>query len=202
MSDTNTISITFSKDFRPIIETAFNDFRQYLKDKVQNELIIEQAKIKASKDKWDAALKTLNRNGALDKLMFQLADKFMGEPGSSPKTNTHGKTDENYSNRVRNSKSTRAEKETTLVSLIFELNRYIDSDSDFRVSLNSAIDKISVHESIHNLLKCTSEDDARLTLKFIQFNISVDDMPHLLTLNTMLTDSEKELVEKIVNFEL
>lgn len=201
MSDTNTISITFSKDFQPIIETTFNDFRQYLKDKIQNELAIEQAKIKANKDKWDAALKTLNRNGALDKLMLQLADKFMGEPVVSPKTNTSSKTDEDYVNRVKNSKSARAEK-TNLVSLITELNKHLDSDPDFRHSLNSVINKTSVHESICNLLKCTSEDDARIILNHIRFNISVDDIPYLISLNDMLTDLEKELVGKIINFEL
>ncbi len=200
MSDINTISLTFSKDFQPLIETAFNDFRQYLKDKAQNELTIEQDKIKATKEKFDAALKMLNKNGAVDKLMLQAANKLMGEPVVSPKINTSGKTDEDYVNRVKNSKSTRVEK-TNLVSLITELNTLLDSDPEFKISLSFVIRQTSINESICNLLKCTSEDDARLTLKYIKFNISADDLYYLLKLNDALNNSEKELVEKIINFE-
>jgi len=194
MSDTNTISLTYSKDLQPLIDTAINDFRQHLKDKAQNDLLVEQAKIKANKEKFDAALKMLNKNGAVDKLMLQVANKFMGEPVVPPKIN---KPSGKYS---EDSKSTRAEK-INLISLITELNELFNFDPDFRSSLNSVINNISVSDSIHNFLKCTSEDDARITLKSIQFNITLDDMPYLVRLNDMLNDSEKELVGKIFNFD-
>lgn len=194
MSDTNKISIEFSKDFQPLIETAFDDIRQYFKDKAQNELVIEQAKIKASKEKFDAALKMLNKNGAVDKLMLQAANKLMGEPVVSPKINKPAsKFDEN-------SKATRAEK-TSLISLITKLNEHLDSDPEFKMALSSVVSQTSVGKSIHDFLKCTSEDDARLTLKYIKFNISADDLNYLIILSNGLNNSEKELVEKIVNFE-
>lgn len=198
-TDTNTISLTYSKDFQPLIETAFDDIRQYFKDKAKNELVLEQAKIKATKDKWDAALKTLNRNGALDHILLQASNYFLNDH-SKVSNQTSGKTDEDYASRVKNSKSTRAEK-STLVSLITKLNEYIDSDPDFRRSLNSVIMKTSVYELICNLLKCTSEDDALVTLNRIRLDLLVEDMPYLIHLNNALTSKEKELVGKIVNFE-
>mgnify|MGYP003440863035 FL=1 len=194
MSDTNKISIEFSKDFQPLIETAFDDIRQYFKDKAQNELVIEQAKIKASKEKFDAALKMLNKNGAVDKLMLQAANKLMAVPEVSPKINKPAsKFDEN-------SKVTRAEK-TSLISLITKLNEHLDSDPEFKMALSSVISQTSVGKSIHDLLKSTSEDNARLTLKYIKFNISADDLHFLIKLNDALNSSEKELVEKMINFE-
>jgi hypothetical protein len=180
MSDTNTISLTFSKDFQPLIEIAVNDFRQYLKDKIQNELVIEQAKIKASKEKWNSALKTLNRNGALDKLLFQLTDKFMGEPVISPK---------------------KVKKEPSLLSLISKFRISIYSDPEFGKSVDATINKISVSNHIRDLLKCADENVARITLKHITFNIVESDYEHLSTLRVMLSDFEKDLIGKIFNFE-
>jgi len=193
MSDTNTISLTYSKDLQPLIDTAINDFRQYLKDKIQNELTIEQAKIKASKEKWDSALKTLNKNGAFDKVMLQAANKFMGEPQSH-------KTDDDYLNRIKNAKSARVNK-PNLVSLIAELDASLNSEPELRKSMNSVIDKISVHASVFNLFKCSCEDDALATLNYIRSNIVVDDIPYLINLNNALNSLEKELVVKILNFE-
>lgn len=180
MSDTNKISIEFSKDFQPLIETAFDDIRQYFKDKAQNELVIEQAKIKASKEKWDAALKTLNRNGALDSIMVQLFNRVMGEPVVSPK---------------------KVKKEPSLLSLISKFRLSIYSDIDFGKSIDATINKISVSNHIHDLLKCTNEHTARITLKHIRFNIIESDYEHLNTLRIMLSDFEKDLISEIFNFE-
>ena len=186
MSDTNTISFTFSKDFQPLIQTAFDDFRQYLKDKAQNELVVEQAKIKASKEKWDVAVKALNKNGALDQLMLQVANKFMGESTVSSKS-TESKS--------------KVKKEPNLLSLISKFRISIYSDTDFSKSIESIINKISVSNHIHDLLKCTNEHTARITLKHIRFNIIESDYEHLNTLRTMLSDFEKDLIAEIFNFE-
>ena len=197
--DLNIIQFSYSKDLQPLVEDLINDVREFFKTREQNELALEQARLKASKEKWDAALKAINKNGALDRIMLQAADKFMSDPNASPKINT--KLDEDYIARIKNSKSERAEK-ISLVSLIAELNTKFDSEPEIRKLMNSVIDKISVHESIYNLLKCTNEDDARITLNYIRSNVSEHDLPYLINLNNFLISSDKELVGKIVNFHL
>lgn len=205
MSDTNTISFTFSKDFQPLIQTAFDDFRQYLKDKAQNELIIEQAKIKASKEKWDAALKTLNRNGTLDILMTQLFNRVMGEPEVSPKP------DKPTSKFDENSKSARSSKEVSLISLITEFRSimYV-GDYDRAGRFDTIIIKTSIYNSICVLLELPNkfrnqsqvfEIEALVILNFIKSHMLESDIEPLLDAYNMLTNSERELVRKIVNFE-
>lgn len=186
--DLNIIQFSYSKDLQPLVEDVINDVREFFKTREQNELALSQAKLKASKEKWDAALKAINKNGAFDKIMLQAADKYLGKPEVPPKIN--------------NPTSKFDGKNDSLVSLLAELMKQLNSDSDFKFSLISAINNISVSSAIHNLLKCTNEDDARMILAYIVRNTSGDDIPHLLKLNDMLDDSERELVGKIVNFKL
>lgn len=204
MSDTNKISIEFSKDFQPLIETAFDDIRQYFKDKAQNELVIEQAKIKASKEKFDAALKMINKNGAVDKLMLQAANKLMGEPVISPKINTSGKFDEN-------SKSTKDSKKVSLISLITEFRSIMyTGDYDRASKFDLIIIKTSIYNSICLLLELPNkfrnqaeafEIEAIAILNFIKSHLLESDIKPLLDAYDMLSVSERELVIKIVNFE-
>lgn len=151
-------------------------------------MALAQAKLKASKEKWDAALKAINKNGAFDKIMLQAADKYLGKPEVPPKIN--------------NPASKFDGKNDSLVSLVTKLTKQLNLDPDFKFSLNSVINNLSVSDAINNLLKCTNEDDARIILAYITYNMSDDDLPHLLKLNDMLDDSEKELVGKIINFKL
>jgi len=148
MSDTNTntISLTYSKNLQPLIETAYKDFRQYLENKAQNELATEQAKIKAVKEKWDAALKALNRNGALDSILFQVANKFMGEPVVPPKIN---KPSSKYS---EDSKSTKDSKEVSLISLITEFRSVMYTGDYNRASQFDLIFKVRI-KNIYQVLK-------------------------------------------------
>ena len=186
--DLNIIQFSYSKDLQPLVEDVINDVREFFKTREQNELALAQAKLKASKEKWDAALKAINKNGAFDKIMLQAADKYLGKPEVSPKCNKPASKFDG--------------KNESLVSLTTELMKYLESDPDLRFSLNSVINNISVSSAINNLLKCTNEDDARITLAYIQCNLSNNDVPYLIKLNNMLSDSEKELVGKIVNFKL
>lgn len=78
-SDTNIIQISYSKDLQPLIEDLVSDLRDSIKTKDKLKAEAQQAKVNANKHKWDSALKTINQNGALDKILLQTANAFLGE---------------------------------------------------------------------------------------------------------------------------
>jgi hypothetical protein len=204
MSDTNTISLTYSKDLQPLVDTAINDFRQYLKDKAQNDMLVEQAKIKANKEKFDAALKMLNKNGAVDKLMLQAANKLMGQP-------------DNVVQKVKKSIDDTVSKNND-DDLVLELKELIRKSplktycqflrdsihSDKNVVRSIAALMISVPalgSLIDKLVNSSTEDEAICNLNAVKNFITPGDIVILEKVKSMLTSGEQRIVSEIVNFE-
>lgn len=73
--ETNTITITLT-------DTSLNTIIKFVSENIfkQNEIDerIERDKISANKEKFELAMKTMNKNGTLDKVISQIANKFLG----------------------------------------------------------------------------------------------------------------------------
>lgn len=73
--ETNTITITLT-------DASLNTIIKFISENIfkQNEIDerIERNKIAANKEKFELAMKTMNKNGTLDKVISQIANKFLG----------------------------------------------------------------------------------------------------------------------------
>lgn len=75
MSENNTISITLTDiSVNNILTLVYSTIMT--ESEVQKNL--EKDKIAASKAKFETAMKTLNKNGGLDKLVEEISKKFLG----------------------------------------------------------------------------------------------------------------------------
>lgn len=59
------------------LEQFFKFITEITKEQRENQLVLEKERISANKAKWETAMKTMNKNGALDRIMIQVVDKFM-----------------------------------------------------------------------------------------------------------------------------
>ena len=73
--ETNTINIALT-------DASLNTIIKFISENIfkQNEIDerIERNKIAANKEKFELAMKTMNKNGTLDKVISQIANKFLG----------------------------------------------------------------------------------------------------------------------------
>lgn len=198
----------------------------------QAALVVEQAKIKASKEKWDSFSKMINKDGAFSKLMLQAANKFMGD-GSSVQAEPPKKVQPSQMNQMRKDpfnqpvskpseppKMTEEEElalqkqaidESMKTNPLYTCCSYLKDTLDTEAIENPEENakkyieetiRDSLYKDLIDLLNSESEEDAKKNL--LQFRNNLDmpnDYPSLASIQNVLSDTQKQLIEKIMSYD-
>ena len=195
----------------------------------QAALMIEQAKIKASKDKWDSFSKMLNKNGALDKLMLQAANKFMGD-GSNvqveppkkvqqmnqmrkdpfkqpvPKPPEPPKMTEEEELAIQKQVVEESMKTNPLYTCCSFLRDTLDTEARENPEENAKkyIEETmrdSLYKDLIDLLNSESEEDAKKNLLQFRNNIDPNDYSDLASIQNVLSETQKTVIGNIMSYD-
>ncbi len=184
------IQLNYSKELQPLVESAIIEVRQYFKDKIQNELTIEQVKIKSGKDKLDSAFKALNKDCALSHLLQQVANKVLGEESIHPPVS-----------KVR-------ERENKidyfpLYTYCLLLKNSLDQSGKIKENNIDLINSLrfELQTEFWQLLNSDSEGTARMNLDILRNEIKEEDFEELTKIRDSLDVVQNKLVELIFNYK-
>lgn len=189
-------------------------------------LLIEQQKIAANKEKFNTAMKTMNKNGALDKLMAQIAGKFLGDnsnqaeikPPSSPKkprqipspqeVKSPPRIEEEEMKREIEKQIQEQMRVAPLYTLCNGLKVSLNQDEEENPdsSIKEYI-KDTINEELYNdlneLLNSENEEDAKTNLVNLRdtLNDNTEEYPKLLMIKSRLTEAQQNIITKILNYE-
>lgn len=189
-------------------------------------LLLEQQRIAASKEKFNTAMKTMNKNGALDKIMGQVANKFLGNGSDqveikppAPKKPKPMQMNMVPKERIVAPKIDEEEMKREIEKQIEEEMRVsplYTSCSCLKLSLNQdeqenpdnsikEFIKDTLSEEIYNdlmeLLNSENEEDAKANLINLQENITMEDYPKLLEVQSRLTEGQRKIIGNILNYK-
>ena len=193
----------------------------------EQQYLLEQARLKASKDKWDSALKTINKNGAFDKIMLQAADKFLGsgnsqpaleqpkqpirreppqsQPVYAPPAEPSKKSEQEIleENRKIAAEAMRTSPLYTLCSYLKDSldNEIIENPEDNAKKYIEETLRSSLYKDLMDLLNSENEEDAKKNL--LQLRNTFDaalDFEGLMEVRNRLDETQKNIIEKILNY--
>ena len=188
-------------------------------------LLIEQQRIAAGKEKFNTAMKTMNKNGALDKIMGQIANKFLGNgneqveikpPVPKKVKPMMSASRENISPPKINEEEMKREIEkqieeemrvsplyTSCNCLKLSLNQ--DEEENPDNSIREFI-KDTLNEEVYNdlieLLNSENEEGAKANLITLQESISEnpDQLANLMIIRNRLTAGQQKIITNILNY--
>jgi hypothetical protein len=195
----------------------------------QAALAIEQAKIKASKDKWDSFSKMLNKNGALDKLMLQAANKFMGDGSNNvqvepprkvtqvnqmrkdpfrqptPKPPEPPKMSEEEELAIQQKVMEDSIKTIPLYTYCSYLKDTLETEARENPEENAKkyIEETirdSLYKDLIELLNSESEEDAKKNLLQFRNNIDPNDYSDLASIQNVLNETQKTVIGNIMSY--
>jgi hypothetical protein len=194
----------------------------------QAALVLEQAKIKANKDKWDGALKMINKNGAFDKLMLQAANKLMGD-GSAPVVEPPKKVTQ--VNQVRKNPLQSVPKapappkiseeeelamqqkvidESLRTNPLYTYCSYLRDTLETEARENPEENakkyieetmRESLYKDLIDLLNSESEEDAKKNLLQFRNNIDPNDYSDLASIQNVLSETQKTVIGNIMSYD-
>lgn len=188
----------------------------------EHTFMLEQAKLKASKEKWDSFGKMLNKDGALSSIMKQAANKFMGgnnpPPPDPPKVSKHEqkvypshppKQEPKQSDEDIQKEEERIAEENLKNAPLHTYCSYLKASLDTEILENpdenakKYIEEIlrdSLYKDLMDLLNSESEEEAKKNLLQFRNNIEAGDYEGLFSIQNVLSIAQKSLIQKIMDY--
>lgn len=192
--ETNTITITLTDasldnlmeqiiNYKLITETKERDFKEKL----------ERDKITANKEKFNTAMKTMNKNGALDNLLAQVVNKFLGGY-HQPEIRRDGEIEKQIEEEMRVSPLY-----TSCNCLKLSLNQDEEENPDNSIKefIKDTLNE-ETYSDLMDLLNSENEESAKTNLIVLQDIMSFED---LLKIQSRLTNGQRKIIEYIVNYK-
>lgn len=198
--------------------------RERENDRMQ--LIIEKDKIAASKAKFETGMKTLNKNGGLDKILSQVVGKFLGNgaeqveiqppPPKKPKPvqMTHHPQERAAAPKIDEEEMKREiEKQieeemrvsplyTSCNCLKLSLNQDEEENPDNSIKefMKDTLDE-GMYNDLMELLNSENEEDAKSNLISLQENFTMEEYPKLIEIQNRLSEGQRKIIGNILNYK-
>lgn len=191
-------------------------------------LLLEKDRIAASARKWETAMKTMNKNGALDKIMGQVVNKFLGDgqnqteikipPPRKPKpvamqmtTAPQEKVEDKNEEEMKKQVEKQIEEDMRIRPLYtscncLKLGLNQDEEENPDSSIKEYMKETLSQETFENLmevLNSENEEDAKSNLIALQENINdnPEEIPKLILVKNRFSEGQQKIIMNILNYK-